>query len=1642
MIQLYKLYTMDLPVPKAGKIDKIYHISDLHIKNGNYKQSKLENYKNIFDQFINCIEGDSSVVVITGDIFDIKDTFSGTSLMLCNMIFELLPKKCPVYIIKGNHDYRQEDPTCPDAIFSMLYERNRPNISYLNKTGIYRAANVTFGVFEIEDALKTGYSSAKHSNSIKFPIPDGEIKIALYHGFINGADIRYEHEKVDIDLQGYDYGLFGDIHLRQIHYEKNGFIWAYPGSMVQQNIGESVTGHGYLLWDLVNKCVTAHDIKPLECKVHAKFENNEWYFYNYKNDILVTEFLKQEYCPKKIYIRSSDDTESLKSLLADIDYVISEKMIKTAVETPVTDSKIMHNYISYISEQTKDKILDYQDWMKWFDDHETLLIQSDIDKVDEFNKEIKKEITRLKICNESFLESKNSGKFKINYIKWDYVLCYGAHNYVNFDTLEGIVAICAKNGYGKSAFLEIICIGLFGKQLNSRTVASSTSIMNCFKPPGSTSQIIINFNIGDKTYTIIRTIWESDTWKLNATLYDVQNKEITSSVKDWVTANIGEADAFTSTCFVSQQSDDSFFSSAKQTTILDKSFNFETIKIMQELFKKAKLKYKATYDIYDEIRKTEHRFIKSVDNDEYIGKKSLHDKRLIELTQFIKEYELLEGTPTVDMSYDDIKKIINEISIEYVYEMDKIDDPIKYKIIGHDHKIEPQCDKPELPKPEKKKCPNYKSGEIKLKLNTLIRKEIVTDIKYSAEQYEQFIEKYNKIKDLDISNIPDTHATINQIPNDINYEYLSMAKDDLIVLYEEQKAKYDTYLKNLELNNTIKDKLLILLNGVDHDAAKLIARYESIDIANTKILYEKVIKNIKLQEKISEIILEPAEFAENVSELYEKSYAEVENIKQKAGSIEYLMNIPDVKITNEEFKILELECVELISNKYNTYELNELTRLQIEKSAKLLKTQELNILKNKLIDEFNECYMNRKPNPKIDKKTLEQNIFECKDTDDVQIMYDKIVVENKMAALLNMRRAQIKEIKDMKHPFNENCEACQKQSWKLQLVAYENEIANLGEHTENKELEAELKIKIDKRKKLNDWKEDLNIWNFNMENDTKIAKLKKDIDLVILDNEYVLQLDIDEINKMINKYDKWISYINDREPQRTYELCQLKHKYISIGFENLQKKYDDYLKYIKYESDSKKLIKYREELEIINITEEELLADIEFYNLSNYDSWVQDKKRLDEIEILKSELNSLNLNVVLSPDNIKNAIDHYDYWKYCASEYNKIINKDRIDLKIQYLDLTSKYDTWIALKNNYEFDTLTDELKNVIEYEENEKLIGKWQAYEQYNFNKALELEIKIEKLKKYKDNKQKLEYYNNLLLVVKPASDKKKALKGKIEEYRRVVNNLEFEIRRIEDQLESNTALSKIQDEMYEKMTELKNKEKTIEVICNLLNTYKFYIYDKQIIPELLNTTNKIMKNMCITVPTLLCKVGAKDDKILLDWYMKDDRVIASLKKSGGYHQFVVDLALRIALTTTGSTCIPSKQIFIDEGFVAADSENINLIPEFIQSLTGYFNAIILISHSDIIKECANTQIHIVKKETSTMTFGKEINGQRKHVDAAEIIEIVEIATVAKPVKSTTLKKTAILNKVECGFIQQSNGKPCTNAANNGNRCGKHKDK
>ena len=122
-------------------IKSVYHISDIHIRTGNYEESRYDEYLSVFNNLIHDLQVQEdikeSIIVVTGDIVHNKSKIESSGINLFNFLFRKLTKLTKVYIIRGNHDYQQHNQDEVDLLSALINNCNYENLHYLNKTGTH-----------------------------------------------------------------------------------------------------------------------------------------------------------------------------------------------------------------------------------------------------------------------------------------------------------------------------------------------------------------------------------------------------------------------------------------------------------------------------------------------------------------------------------------------------------------------------------------------------------------------------------------------------------------------------------------------------------------------------------------------------------------------------------------------------------------------------------------------------------------------------------------------------------------------------------------------------------------------------------------------------------------------------------------------------------------------------------------------------------------------------------------------------------------------------------------------------------------------------------------------------------------------------------------------------------------------------------------------------------------------------------------------------------------------------------------------------------------------------------------------------------------------------------------------------------------
>lgn len=265
-------------------IKKIIACSDIHIRNlkrmdetwemlGSFIE-KCKEYKELLG-----LEEDEMRIVVAGDLFENKISVSNEANIAASWFLNSLADICPVIVVCGNHDYLANNKSRVDSITPIVSIANNDRVQYIDAMMEYNS-----GILVDDNVAWCLYSTFDDFNRPEFDMHeyDNLTKVGLIHGDINGAvsdTNRVTDKGLDAGVfEGLDFVIAGHIHKFQ-EIKKNGVKVVYCSSLIQQNNGESIHGHGYVIWDVEN------------CEYEfIELENVDYGFYKFRiNDIVDIE---------------------------------------------------------------------------------------------------------------------------------------------------------------------------------------------------------------------------------------------------------------------------------------------------------------------------------------------------------------------------------------------------------------------------------------------------------------------------------------------------------------------------------------------------------------------------------------------------------------------------------------------------------------------------------------------------------------------------------------------------------------------------------------------------------------------------------------------------------------------------------------------------------------------------------------------------------------------------------------------------------------------------------------------------------------------------------------------------------------------------------------------------------------------------------------------------------------------------------------------------------------------------------------------------------------------------------------------------------------------------------------------------------
>ena len=458
-----------------SKLKKIYHIADVHIRN----VKRHNEYRQVFEKMFEEIRKrgtENSIIYLAGDIAHAKLELSPELVREISWLFTECSKHCETILITGNHDCNMNNSDRLDVLTPIVEALNLPNFTYLRDTQVHSIGDVDFGVFSIFD---------DKSNWPKAETLSGNKKIALFHGPVDNSqtDIGYvvssRHFTTEM-FDGYDLALLGDIHKRQEMISPKGCKVVYAGSLVQQNFGETLDKHGFLVWDLDTMTYEAVDI------------HNDYGYYTMDIDNGKVPIVND--MPKKPRLRvrlSNTDSADTKRVMAEIkmrygveDFTIIRTDSLSKSKTGNRLNKLDFEDISDINYQNS-LINEYVERMMPF------VAKEDLDKLQIINRDI-----NSRIVNE---DVQRNIQWKPIKFEFSNMFSYGESNKIDFTKLGGLMGLFAPNATGKSSLFDAISFCLYDK---SSRAYKAANILNNRK---SDFVCHLHFQIDGLDYHIERT---------------------------------------------------------------------------------------------------------------------------------------------------------------------------------------------------------------------------------------------------------------------------------------------------------------------------------------------------------------------------------------------------------------------------------------------------------------------------------------------------------------------------------------------------------------------------------------------------------------------------------------------------------------------------------------------------------------------------------------------------------------------------------------------------------------------------------------------------------------------------------------------------------------------------------------------------------------------------------------------------------------------------------------------------------------------------------------------------------------------------------------------------------------------------------
>lgn len=1015
---------------------KIAHFGDVHIRN----LERQDEYRRQFSKIYKVLEEkDVDIIVIVGDLFENYIEISNEAKVLASDFLNQLSKLAKeIIIVPGNHDLRKKNLNRVDSVKTIVDILKNTKITYFGKSVFFQDKIFDNIVWVNHSHIEKGINPWTDIPHVR---DDDKIYIDLFHDPILGSSNDFgkifDDNSIYRGLDSFkgDFVMLADIHKRQ-YFRKNKSA-AYCGSTIQQDFGESVEKHGFLLWkieDNKNFEIEEHDIENEHNFINLYINENV----DYNNLNLLSDKVNSE---SEIKVHWTDLGSNIN--------IANEKEIRDYIKENLKTSSIIFDknriYNDIISEEMISESLDLSDEN----------VQNEIFKeylqLQKYKKQDIDEILKIdQIVNGRLqkFSKKTNIEWNLDKIWFSNFKSYGDDNIIDWEDIDGIYQIHGLNQNGKTTILDAITYILFGKTtttLSAEKFGDARYINNKRDLDYCSGGAIIS--VDEKKYAIERKTerkWNKNKDNITSCpttlefykdgIISEKNKltgELKTKTQNDLNEIIGELKDFIRLSFTNADNLNDILSENRSVfidnVIRDAGYDIFEDKLVE--FKEYKKEL------------NENKIILNIEESE-VTIKELEEKKE-KLIEIIENNKIDENNLEVELNVenknrDELNKKLNNIDESLL----NFDENINLNSIeNYKSKIKESDIQITILDREIEKLPtsfdSSKLKELKIKLkqtNDIIseRKDEISSIKEliinSDNKKEKVISKIKEIKEEKIKEL------------ELKIQKIELAKNEIsnkMKLHQKDGLNLKNY--NEELDNEIEE----LINSTscptcgreyDKNDPKYSEHIEHLNDKINKLKEKKEENNLKINELISEFkrlkntipeydtAIEKIE--QNINNIKNNIFEDLTELKETIDKGKKLIRKIEEDVINNNKVILNLE------SELKTYDIYGI-EVDIENEEKIRDNFEL---RDKKISQKNNLILHIE-NHKLKIKELESEIklyyeYKSKIEENKNIQYSIIELDQKISTI----KDSIKELSD------------KDKLYEKEIILKENEINNISEN--------------------------------------------------------------------------------------------------------------------------------------------------------------------------------------------------------------------------------------------------------------------------------------------------------------------------------------------------------------------------------------------------------------------------------------------------------------------------------------------------------------------------------------------------------------------------------------------------------------------